>query len=331
VRAPVQLVFAVLALVWGTNFITSKWASDTLSAEQITLLRVLFGFLPVAAYALRRRALSIAHWRHAHHFLVMSVLTTSAHYFAFASGTALLPSGIAGALAGAVPLFSLLAAALFLRGERVSPGQMAGVAVGLLGVVLIARPWEASAVDAGGVAWMVVGSAVVGASFVYAKRFLVGLDIAPAGLTTYQLGLGLLTLALVTDTDGIGAITGDARALAGLVVGLGLLGSGVAYLLYYVLVGRLGAVTAASSTYLPPVIALAIGWLVAGERIDGIDALAAALILGGVLASASRPARWRARLARAYSSSIAAATSPASAPGMAVAAPSSTSSRAPGI
>ena len=287
-RTPAHVLFVALGLIWGTNFVSMKWASATISAGQITLLRVLFGFLPVAIYASSKGAFARAHLRHAHHFVVMSVLATSGHYFAFAAGTALLPSGIAGALAGVIPLFSLVAAFVLLPGERPSLPDIIGVLVGLGGVVLIARPWESGgAVSMTGVLWMALGSAAVGLSFVYAKRFLVDLDIQPAALTTYQFGIGLITLAAVTDLDGITAVAGDPTALAGLVVGLGLLGSGLAYVFYYVIVERLGAVTAASSTYLPPVVALAIGWLLVDEPITAFDGLAALLILAGVVTSAS--------------------------------------------
>lgn len=293
-RNPAQAAFAVLGLVWGSNFLFMKWASVTISPGQITLLRVLFGFVPVAVYAISRGALSRSHVRHLHHFLVMSVLATSVYYFAFASGASLLPSGIAGALSGAIPLFSLVGAALFLRTERVTPLRVLGVVVGFAGVVLIARPWEAGgAVSLTGVLFMAAGSASVGLSFVYAKRFLTDLDIAPAALTTYQIGLGLITLAVLTDLDGITAITGDLKALAGLVVGLGLLGTGLAYILYYVIVERLGAVAASSATYLPPVVALAIGWLLVDEPIALLDLAAVLLILAGVITSASP---WRPRI-----------------------------------
>src|SRR5687768_4248404 len=141
-RNPAHLAFAVLAIVWGSNFVFMKWASELISPGQTTLLRVLCGFAPVALYALGKGALRRSHVKYLHHFAVMSVLTTSLHYFAFAAGTALLPSGIAGALAGSIPLFSLLAAAVLLRDERATPLRVLGVLVGLGGVVLIARPWQ---------------------------------------------------------------------------------------------------------------------------------------------------------------------------------------------
>lgn len=85
-----------------------KWASETITAGQITLLRVLFGFLPVLVYAAIQGASDRHHARYLHHFLVMSLIATSIYYFAFAAGTSLLPSGVAGALSGAIPLFSFL-------------------------------------------------------------------------------------------------------------------------------------------------------------------------------------------------------------------------------
>ena len=95
-----MVAFVALGLIWGSNFIFMKWASETVTAGQITLLRVLCGFVPVLVYALLRRELSRAHLRHAGHFVVMSVLATSFYYFAYAAGTSLLDSGIAGALSG---------------------------------------------------------------------------------------------------------------------------------------------------------------------------------------------------------------------------------------
>src|SRR5688572_1481628 len=114
-RNPAHAAFLVLAVVWGSNFLFMKWSADVVSSGQTALLRVLFGLLPVAAYAAWRGALDRRHARHIHHFVVMSVLATSVHYFAFASGTGLLASGIAGAVAGVIPLFAFVAAALFLR------------------------------------------------------------------------------------------------------------------------------------------------------------------------------------------------------------------------
>jgi drug/metabolite transporter (DMT)-like permease len=180
-------------------------------------------------------------------------------------------------------------AAVFLRSEQVTPLRLLGILIGFSGVLLIARPWATTgAVDRTGVLYMLLGPVSVGLSFVYAKKFLSDLDIAPVALTTYQIGLALVTLIIVTDLDGI---TGDPRAMIGLVIGLGILGTGVAYILYYFIVDHLGAITASSATYIPPVVALAIGWILVKEPLDILDAAAVLLILTGVAVLRSRSPR----------------------------------------
>jgi len=278
------IAFALLGLIWGTNFIFMKWAAALISPAQIVLLRVLFGFVPILLWALASRSLSWAHLRHAHHFLVMALLATVFYYYALAQGAGLLLSSVAGMLSGAIPLFTFLTAWLFLRQEPVNARIALGVFCGFLGVVLIARPWQTAAagINLEGVLYMLLGSLSVGCSFVYAKRFLSPLNISPVALCTYQIGLALIILTLLTDLQGIGRITEDTRALVGISLGLGLLGTGLAYILYYFIVQRLGAVAASSTTYIPPVIALLIGFFLVDEPLQMADLLAVAAILGGV-------------------------------------------------
>ena len=277
------LAFALLGLIWGSNFIFMKWAAAEVSPGQIVLLRVAFGFLPIFIFALAKRALRWEHLRYAHHFAVMSLLATAVYYFAFAKGTVLLPSSIAGLLSGAIPLFTFVCAWLFMREERINLTKAAGVGLGFLGVLLIARPWSsAGAIDIRGVAYMIAGSVSVGCSFVYARRFISPLKLPAVALATYQIGLAMIFLFLVTSLHGIGAVFQDTRAWAGLIFGLGLCGTGLAYVIYYFIVENLGAVAAAGVTYIPPVVALVIGVFLVGDTINPIGYAAIILILSGV-------------------------------------------------
>jgi drug/metabolite transporter (DMT)-like permease len=270
-------------VIWGSNFIFMKWAAEEISPAQIVLLRVVFGFLPVLVYALSQRALSWQHIRHVHHFIVMSLLATAIYYFAFAKGTALLPSSIAGLLSGAIPLFTFVCTWLFLSEERINVTKSTGVVLGFFGVLLIARPWSGSGeMDVPGVAYMIAGSLSVGCSFVYARKFISPLKLPAAALTTYQIGLAMVFLLMVTRLDGIDAVFSNTRAWTGLVFGLGLCGTGLAYIAYYYVVANLGAVAAAGVTYIPPVVALVIGRFLVGDEIPALGYIAMVLILSGV-------------------------------------------------
>lgn len=133
-----------------------------------------------------------------------------------------------------------------------------------------------------GILWMLAGTLSVGVSFVYARRFLSPLGLPPLALATWQTGLATLTLLLLTDFDGISQIATDAHALVGVTVGLGVLGTGLAYLIYYYIIERLGPVRASGATYIAPVVAVIIGVSV-GEPVSSLEFIALATILGGVV------------------------------------------------
>ncbi len=282
--ASAYLAFIALGVIWGSNFVFMKWASEWITSAQVALLRVGFGFLPILIVGLVTRSLHWSHLRHLHHFVVMALLATVIYYVAFAQGTALLLSSLAGMLSGAIPLFTFVAAWLFLRSEPLNPRSIGGTLLGFFGILLIASPWGMSVneVSPAGVGYMVLGSASVGLSFVYARRFVSPLGLPPLALATYQTGLALLVLLLGVDLGGVSKLFDHPRAAWAMVVGLGLLGTGVAYVLYYFIVDRLGAVVASGVTYLPPVVALMIGVLLVGEPVRALDLVAMVAILAGV-------------------------------------------------
>lgn len=278
------IAFALLGVIWGSNFIFMKWAADWISPSQIALLRVIFGFIPILLVGLLTRSLRWAHLRHAHHFIVMALLATAIYYFAFAKGTALLLSSLAGMLSGAIPLFTFVAALAFLRSEPINVRSIGGTILGFAGVLLIARPWQSEGADINlsGVLYMLLGSLSVGLSFVYARKFVSPLGLPALALATYQTGFALVLLLLVTELNGIQQLFAHPGPTLAMVVGLGLLGTGVAYILYYFIVNRLGAIVASGVTYIPPVVALLIGVVLIGEPVQGLDIIAMVVILAGV-------------------------------------------------
>lgn len=284
-RLPIFYVaYLALGIIWGTNFLYMKWATQLISPLQIVCLRVMSGFFPVLIYAISQRQIKRSHLRLAHHFLVMSLLATTLYFYCFVKGTALLNSGIAGVLSGLIPIFSVITASLFLKEEKITLLKSIGILVGFAGVLVVANPWstEGEGLNLYGILFMMLGSFSVGTSFIYAKKFLAGKQIPAAALTSYQMLFALLSMVLITDLEGIALIQSETKALVGLVLGLGVLGTGIAYILYYVIVSHLGAIVASSVTYIPPVVALFIGFFIAGEIITTADWIGMLIILAGV-------------------------------------------------
>ena len=285
------VAWLLLGMIWGTNFVFIKWSTEAVTPMQVALVRVIAGFLTVATYALITKQLKFSHLRHSMHFIVMACLAAALYFYGFAEGTALLESGLAGAVSASIPLFSLLAAVLFLSEEKLSTNRVLGLLVGLVGVTLIAKPFSNALGDSYllGVLWMMLGSFSLGVSFVYARKFVTPLELPPAALTTYQLGFAALILLVTTDRTGIATLRDNPSSLAVLVLGLGFLGTGLAYVLYYYVIAKLGAVRASALTYVPPVVALFLGALFLGETIVLLDYFATGLIFVGVLLVNKRP------------------------------------------
>ncbi len=276
-------IFLLLGIIWGSNFIYMKWASELISPLQVVLLRVLFGFIPVFLYASYKRVIKFKHLKYFFHFFIMSLLGATLYYYYFVKASSLLLSGVTGALSGSIPLFTFLIAILFIKEEKLDK-RIYGILVGIVGVVLISKPFESNIFEANieGIIDIILGSLIVGSSFVYAKKFIAPLKIHFAALTTYQLGFSLITLFFITNLNGITNITTNLNVLIGTIVGLGLLGTGLAFILYYYIINNLGAVAASSTTYLPPIVALIIGYVFVGEDIDIIDCIGTILIFIGI-------------------------------------------------
>jgi drug/metabolite transporter (DMT)-like permease len=279
-----SVAFVVLGILGGSNFIYMKWATALITPTQVAFLCVLFGFMPLALAAWHQRAITRQQLRLLRHFFVMAAGATAFYFIAIIKGTAVLPSGIAGVLAGAIAPFTAIFSPLFLRSEKFNGMMALGVAVGFAGIVLIARPWDGAngVIDLVGVCWLLASSMTLGLSYIYVRRYLSTANLSPLALATWQMGLALVILYFLTDFTGVDQVLQVWRATAGVIVGLGILGTGAAFLLYYYLLEKLGAVASSSSNYLAPAVALVIGWAT-GERFGLLEMTAIALIFVSIV------------------------------------------------
>lgn len=279
------LAWAALALIWGCTFILMKLSLAHVSPLQLVFIRTICGLLPVLCYSLYKRDFCVSDLHYAHHFLVMALFAGALYFFGFARGVALLPSGIAGAVTAVIPIVSATIAWIVLPEEKATLSLSIGLIAGFAGVLVLAHPFETDYQNASlfGVLWMLAGCCSLGASFVYAKKFLSPLGMPGAKIATYQLGTATLLLAFLVDVPSVFDALTDSQNLLVAGIGLGVIGTGLAYILYYRIVDELGAVRASAVTYVSPVVALIIGSLFAGENIGIVHVLATLSIMAGVI------------------------------------------------
>jgi drug/metabolite transporter (DMT)-like permease len=195
--------------------------------------------------------------------------------FAWAAERA--PAGI-GAIANATTVMFTALIALVLYGESISARRTVGLIAGFAGVVVLASG------KMGGVSVWPAALAGTGAALLYGfganliRRQLVGLPPGAVAAATLLCSAAFISpLAVATwPSTSIPALSWLCAVL------LGVLCTGLAFVLYYRLIHRIGASRAATVTYLVPLFGVLWAWLALGEPLTVSMAVAGALILGGV-------------------------------------------------
>ncbi|MCS5601048.1 MAG: DMT family transporter [Paracoccus sp. (in: a-proteobacteria)] len=272
----------LLSLLWGGSFFLISIALTGLPVLTIVALRLLVAALvlwAIVAATGRRLPRDPAIWRA---FLVMGVLNNAIPFSLIVWGQTEIPSGLASILNATTPLWTVLVTAALLADERASPRKIAGVVLGLGGVAVMIG-LDALA-GLGQAIWPQL--AILGAAISYAfansfgRRFRRGgVDpvVTAAGMVT---GSGAVLIPLALAIEGL---PGSASAQAWLaVLTLGVAGTGLAYVLYFRILGRAGATNISLVTFLVPVSAILLGWLFLGETLGIAHLLGMGLIAAGL-------------------------------------------------
>lgn len=290
----VWLAFFLLAIAWGTSFLFIKIAVQTLPPLTVVAARLLIGSTGLLLI-MRWQGLSLPRTRSTWlDLIVVGVVNVGIPFMLIVwaeSGEQGLDSGVASVLNSTVPLFSIIIAAVLLRMETVTGGKVLGLLIGFAGVVLLlSRDTVEQASSYLPYAAMVMAAICYAAGTVYARRRLHG--IQPVILATGQLIVAatLVTfLALLVDDFNLQAFT-PTTILA--LVWLGLLGSCIAYILYFFILQEWGATRTLLVTYVVPVVGVTAGVLFLDERVDWRLFVGALMILSGVgLVNLRRPRR----------------------------------------
>lgn len=261
-------IFSSVALIWGASFLFIAIGLESLEPGVITSLRVSLG---AAALALLPGARMRLDRQDRVRMTALSIIWVGVPFTLFPLAEQHINSAVAGLLNGAVPMFTAGFGVLFFS-RRTNGPQLLGLAVGLVGVVMISLPsLTESSSQALGVGLVLLATFCYGLATNLAAPLQVRYGSRPvmarmlALATLWTLPFGLLSVP-------------DSRVelvpLAAVLV-LGVVGTGLAYLLMGSLVSRVGPTRASFITYLIPGVSLVLGVAFKDDHV-------AALALGGV-------------------------------------------------
>jgi drug/metabolite transporter (DMT)-like permease len=268
----------LLGAIWGSPFIFLRVAAPALGVMLTAELRLLFAsmFL-VTALWLSGRALRFAeHWSL---YAKIGVTNSALPFAAFAFAALHLPSGYLGVLNGTAPLFGALFAA-WLIGEPMTLRKSMGLVLGLAGVAIMMQlspiPLTPSALLAALAG--LIGSAAWGLGGALIKRRSTQFDPLVLAAGTQFAAFLVLTPTFLA-TPPVEAYSGPVVLS---VVMLGVLCTGVTYMLYFHMVRDIGPSRALSVTYLVPLFGMLWGWVFLGEPITASMLVGRAIVVAGM-------------------------------------------------
>jgi drug/metabolite transporter (DMT)-like permease len=281
------LLLGALSALWGASYLFIKVAlEDGMSPTLIVFVRTLLAavvLLPIAARAghlggLRANAAPIG---------VLAVVQMGGPLLLIAAGEREISSSLTGILVATAPIFTFLLAFALEGEERASGLSLAGVVIGIAGVTMLLG------LDAGGgVAALVGGLMIVTASFGYGvggwvvKRRVSGVEpVAMVGATALTTAVIMAPFAAIGAPDHVPNLEATGSLLA-----LGVLCTGLAFVIFYSLVASDGPARASLVGYIAPGFSIVYGVTLLDESFTGATAAGLILILGGSwLAAEGRP------------------------------------------
>ena len=278
----------LLAAIWGSSFLFMRLVVPAFGPVALAFVRVGgAALLLLPLLLLRGEAPQLRrHWRP---LIVLGLTNSALPFLCFGYAMYTLPAGLAAIFNAATPLFTALLAWAWL-GDPLNRWRSLGLALGFAGVAGLALVKSLAGGDLGGqggfridapallaILACLAGTLMYGYAANYAKRYLSGVP-AMALAAGSQLSAALVLLLPALLTWPAQAPTPRDWALA---ASLAVLASGLAYILYFRLITRVGPTQASTVTFLVPVFAAIWGGLVLGEQVTLPMGLGGAVILAG--------------------------------------------------
>ena len=276
------LLFAAMGLIWGIPYLLIKVAVAEIQPATLVLGRTAIGallLLPIALFRSDLRALR-PHWRL---LVVYTFVEVIGPWLLLSHAETRLSSSLSGLLIAGVPLVGALLAWITSHDDKPDAWRWVGLALGFVGVALVVG-FNVAADDlvaVGEVGLVVIGYAL-GAMLIARMRDVPNLAVIAASLALsalVYLPLGIAQRpATLPSTQAIGAV-----------VGLGVICTALAFVVFFALIREVGANRATVITYVNPAVAVALGVAVLGEPFTATIALGFALIALGSFVGTRRP------------------------------------------
>lgn len=271
------MLFVAMSVIWGIPYLFIKIAVAEMSPVAVAFTRIAVASLVLLPVALSRG--SLGGLRQKLGWLVaLAFLEVVIPFPLIAAGEQRIVSSLTGLLISSEPLVVALLAIRFDQGERVSGTRLAGLVIGLVGVVtLLGVDVGASQSELLGAGMVLAATVCYAGGAMLVKRKLAGVN--PLGVSTVAVALSAAVLAPAA-WPALPNELPSAGVLASLIV-LGVVCTAAGFILFFSLVGAAGPSRATVITYVNPAVAVALGVAVLGEPVTAATVAGFLLIIAG--------------------------------------------------
>jgi drug/metabolite transporter (DMT)-like permease len=274
----------VLVALWGSSYLMVEVALQVWLPEQVTGLRILAAAVVLLAAMLVRGQRFPRGWAPWAYFFGIAVVGNCLPFFLISWGQQQVDSGLAGILAATTPLAVLILAHFMLADERLSPRHGLAFVFGFCGIIVLMGPESLAALGGSSNRWL-SQLAILGGAVCYAVATVMARRMPSMSPLVTSAGVMVCGSAVMSPFTMSGVrLLPNVAWQPGLAIGfLGLLGTGLASILYFRLVAETGARFTSLLNYLVPVWAVVLGAVVLEESVPLRSLLALALILVGLI------------------------------------------------
>ncbi|WP_426175920.1 DMT family transporter [Massilia sp. TWR1-2-2] len=270
------LRLVLLAAIWGSSFLFMRICAPVLGPAVLIEYRVAFAalFLAIVGLFLKKRLDLRANWKH---YLMLGLFNSALPFLLFAFAARTLTASVLSVLNATAPMWGALIGAAWSR-QRISGRVAAGLVLGTGGVALLVGFDHAT--SGPGAARAVAAALAAALSYSLASAYArTARSVEPfANAHGSMWAAALLVLPLVPLFPAPAAPT---MAIMAAALALGVVCSGIAYILYFKLIDDVGPTSALTVTFLNPLFGILWGVLFLGEAVGWYTAVGAAIVIAG--------------------------------------------------
>ena len=274
-------IYIALGIIWGSSFLFIEKSLTFLTPVGVAFLRCFLGALSLWAVIFFKKIRMKWDLKLLAHLWIIGLLLNVFPGVLFAFAQERVSSILAGIMNALTPIMSVLMILLIFRSEKLTANRVLGIGLGFIGVLVVLLVGE----SVGKFSWsafiaLILAVLCYGISYPYSSKYIIPKKLTPETLATTQVSLATITLLPFFIFHGINSYQPSVDAI-GSILALGILGTGIAYIWNFKNVELAGASLASTVTYITPLVAVILGFVLLGEPLTWNEPVGGLIVLIG--------------------------------------------------